>query len=319
MEKKVKMIRCKICNKDYSSKCSLCNHTRKYHKNDVSINIPNDPKSIPNVSIINNKICKYCKKSFSTPQNRWKHENKVCKEKNNIKENKCEIEELKEKNKQLEKMIIELSNKIEEKNITNNNTINNNTQNIQNNITINKFGNESIYILEENDVKKIINDDKKSIVNLVEVINFNEKYPENHNFCNTSLEGKYFSVLNPETKKIEKIHKNKFYDKLLQNSHDKIYELYDRVKTSKEFKKKYKKKTKDIIEYMVNTFIPSKYQKKNYNINMNEISYNKKNMILDTWKTLKLDEEFDNYSDSDDSYVDSSDYEIESKYNTDDD
>jgi FtsZ-binding cell division protein ZapB len=145
---------------------------RRYHKDVESVNI-----SITN----NNLLCKYCEKSFSSPQNRWRHENKVCKEQNKITDNKYEIEELKEKNKQLEQMIIELSNKIDSKNTTNNNTINNNsnnTQNIQNNITINKFGNESIYILEENDVKKIINDDKKSIANLVEVINFNEKYPE---------------------------------------------------------------------------------------------------------------------------------------------
>ena len=307
-----KILKCKICDKYYASQCSLCNHMRRYHKDIETLNI-----SITN----NNLLCKYCKKSFSSPQNRWRHENKVCKEQNKTTDNKYEIEELKEKNKLLEKMIIELSNKIDLKNTTNNNTINNNsnnTQNIQNNIIINKFGNESIYVLEENDVKRIINDDKKSIANLVEVINFNEKYPENHNFCNTSLEGKYFSVLNPETKKIEKIHKNKFYDKLLKNSHDKIYEIYDRVKYSKDFKKKYKKKAKDIIEYMINTFISSKYQKKHYNINMNEISYNKKDMILDTWKTLKLDEEFDEY-DSDDSLPDSSDYEIDSRYNTDDD
>ena len=172
--------------------------------------------------------------------------------------------------------------------------------------------------MDEIDIKKILNNNNKAISELVEIINFNEKYPENHNFCNTSLEGKYFSVLNPLTKKIEKIHKEKFYDKLLKNSHDKIHEIYDRVKYSKDFKKKYKKKAKDIIEYLINSFISSKYQKKFYNINMNELSYNKKEMILDTWKTLKLDEEFDEYDD-DSIDNDSSDYEIDSKYDTDND
>jgi len=46
---------------------------------------------------------------------------------------------------------------------------------------------------------------------------------------------------------------------------------------------------------------------------MNELRYNKKEMILDTWKMLKLDEEFDKYDN------DSSDYEIKSKYDTDND
>ena len=104
----------------------------------------------------------------------------------------------------------------------------------------------------------------------------------------------------------------------MKNSHDKIHEIYDRVKYSKDFKKKYKKKAKDIIEYLINSFISSKYQKKFYNINMNELSYNKKEMILDTWKTLKLDEDFDEYDD-DSIDNDSSDYEIDSKYDTDND
>ena len=56
--------RCKICNKDYASKSSLCNHNKKFHHNDVSKNIPNVSicvsKNIPNVSnnIIDRNTCK---------------------------------------------------------------------------------------------------------------------------------------------------------------------------------------------------------------------------------------------------------------------
>ena len=39
MDKKVNCnseVRCNICNKNYASNSSLCNHNKKFHKNDTS-------------------------------------------------------------------------------------------------------------------------------------------------------------------------------------------------------------------------------------------------------------------------------------------
>lgn len=79
--------RCKLCNKNQSSASSLCNHNKKFHIPNVSNNIPNVSNNIP---VINNKnTCKHCYKLYSSPQNRWKHEQK-CKE-NKINDDKLKI------------------------------------------------------------------------------------------------------------------------------------------------------------------------------------------------------------------------------------
>ena len=107
MNKKVNdyiILRCNICNKQYSSHSSLCNHNKKFHSYNsipvVSNNIPVVSESIPIVSIINidKNTCKICNKKYSSPQNRWKHEQK-CKNNNQLFN---ELDKLKEENKQKE-------------------------------------------------------------------------------------------------------------------------------------------------------------------------------------------------------------------------
>ncbi len=179
---------CNICNKLYSSYKSLWNHNKDFHKNNisnVSKNIPNVSNDIPNVSknisnvsndipnvsnnILNNlnkTTCKYCNKNYSSPQNRWKHEQKCkTKEENNkiqqLEETINEMKEqfaliLKEKGKVHHKTLKKINNQVTNNiNSTSNGNINNG--NIINNTFV-KFGDVDYQkILDNKQVKHILN------------------------------------------------------------------------------------------------------------------------------------------------------------------
>ena len=284
--------KCNICNKIYSSYQSLWIHNKKYHVNNITKNNSNIVDNNPKINIINDKsICKYCNKKFSCPQNRWKHENKVCKEKSM-------------NNKDLEKLVRELQKEIKELKNNNNGTINNN-----NNIVINNFGNESVHKLTTNDIKLLANENLNAFIKIVEMLNFDKKYPENHVFCNTSLDGNYLNVLNTDTKQIEKILKKDFFDKVLLNSIKKINEVLVRFEipgdNAQNMNKKYLIKLED-TSIKGNEILNNQKQKTTYKRNINQLSYNKKHLVLDTWSKLNLDEISDeNSNENDDDYTES--------------
>jgi hypothetical protein len=173
---------CNICNKQYSSQSSLCNHNKKFHKKNVSNNIPvnnipvnntipivnNNVLNVPN-NIINKNTCKFCYKIYSTSQNRWKHEQK-CKIK---KENNNKIEQLEEKNKILEETIKDLNinkiDKLEEKNKVFKKTIKKlKTQPYINNQLMNLIVDKTKTIDE---LKTKIDENKPNNNSLIEIIN----------------------------------------------------------------------------------------------------------------------------------------------------
>lgn len=133
----------------------------------------------------------------------------------------------------------ELKEKIK-KNITNtmigNNTINSNSNNttINNNITnnfiINKVGYKDIYELTEEEVKSVLNNIYESIGKIVEVINFNERLPQNHSFCSTALNSPYVSVYDKFTNKINKEKKAHLFRDLIDSSIIKIQDIFNNNK-----------------------------------------------------------------------------------------
>jgi len=143
------------------------------------------------------------------------------------------------------------------------------------------------------------------LIDIVKLLNFNEKYPENHNFCNTSLEGKYISVFNSNSNKIEKINKNDFYDKVLCNSFDKmdnlslILELNNDVK--EQIKEKYREHLDNKLTHIKDIFYKDKLYKNNYKTNINELAYNKNKIVLDTWSSVPVIEKPLDESDSEES------------------
>jgi hypothetical protein len=173
----IKLHRCIICNKNYSSQSSLCNHNKKFHIINTNLNynqnnLNNNPINNPtNLNIINTDVndhkkynCNKCNKEFGKYQHRWRHE-KICKNnKFNLEiNNKAEIIEI----KNMLKEIIEKNCKIHHKKLDkiNKQLINNTTNNISNtnngtiiNNTYVKFGNEQLSsLLSKNDMLKIIN------------------------------------------------------------------------------------------------------------------------------------------------------------------
>jgi len=309
---------CKICTKNFSSYKSLWNHNKKFHLDNKNIVQTNDNKQVIIPQTIDNKIemkciesliCKYCKKKFSHRNSRWKHET-TCKTKIIQETITPEILlNLQKKNQELEDKITKLENDskiINNKNITKNSNNNTSTNNgTINNITINQFGNENIHALSVKEIKQLIKNDNY-LIDIIKLLNFNEKYPENHNFCNTSLEGKYISVFNSDSNKIEKINKNDFYDKVLCNSFIKmdnlslVLELNDDVK--EQIKEKYRDHLDNKLTHIKDIFYKDKIYKKNYKTNINELSYNKNKIVLDTWATVPdVEKQDDELSDSENS------------------
>ena len=252
--------KCNECNKNYSSYQSLWIHNKKFH-------------SQPKQSEIKLWECCICKKNLSCKQSKWRHEQKCKKSEKNILQQ--ENDKLKEEIKVIKK---------QNKNIINN--INNGTINNKN-IIINQFGNESISLLSQEDIKKLASSNFNALVDIVKLLNFNEKYPENHNFCTTSLEGDYVNVLNTENNQIEKVNKIDFYNNVLSKSLDKVNQLIVLL----EFDENYETLKPQFLNSLENVIKdPSLFLKANnkkiYNKNINQISYNNKELVLNTWNKL---------------------------------
>jgi hypothetical protein len=121
------------------------------------------------------------------------------------------------------------------------------------------------------------------IVGLVEVLNFNEKYPENHTFCTTALNDKYISTMNSETLIIEKQRKKDFFDKILVEGIKKMKLLYDKLKSKKTTKAiEYKNNIDKLIEFV----IVNNKGKKAYVELMNTLTFNKRHITQSTWFQL---------------------------------
>ena len=277
MDNKDGLNKCNICNKKYSSYKSLWNHNKNFHttpmvdvKENVNVDVKGSVKGVKETKIKYN--CKNCNKLFSSRQSRWEHvHNNVCKNK------VTEITELKDKIKELESKINTNNNKIINKNTINNNNINNGTIN---NFIINKIGEESISKLKFKDIKNIFREQKNCLYHAIKYVNFNENIPENHNFYNNSLEGKYINVFNNDNNEIEKKNKKDFFDSILLSSINITNLLYDKFKD--ELSKKKQLKLSNMIKEIEN-IAHLDNNKKLYITNFNEISYNNKKIVKNTW------------------------------------
>ena len=110
---------CSICIKNYSSKSSLCNHTKKFHSKNVNqslsveTSINNQPSSVETSidnqpsSVFTFYTCRFCKKEYKHIQSRWKHEVK-CKFENENKKEKENIMNLKNELFEKAQEIVEL-------------------------------------------------------------------------------------------------------------------------------------------------------------------------------------------------------------------
>ncbi len=270
---------CEPCNKNYKSYQSLWNHNNKFHKN--------NKLEQPNKKIQNN-ICNNCNKKFTTKKNLIYHTTNVCHSSNEDTSAKI-IESNNKKTSMLEKQIEKLHQKIqvlEAATYISKATINGNVNNgtINNNIIyINKIGNENISELTDKEIRDIFDKKIESLIKFIQVLNFNERLPSNHNFCSTSLEGQYLKIYNTDKSNEENERKKYFFEDLLSRSVNKMEELY------KKYKNKFNKNKQSQIEDDIQTLKDIKNKDMNDSLlkemlkKLNLLSYNYKEIVLNTW------------------------------------
>jgi hypothetical protein len=267
---------CKLCNdKEFETASGLWKHNNKHHKSN---------------KINKDKLyyCSYCNKEYKHYQNKWTHEKK-CKNIHNV--------SLIDKVQQLTDKIKELETKPRNTiNNTTNNT-NNTTNNIQ--IIINQPGSESIEHLSVNQQREIMQKGLNSLTYLIKLNNFNKETPENHSYCVTALNDKHASVINPDTNSVMKTDKNTLFDKILV-SNIKNLEI---ISSNSEFSYNEINEYNEKLKTLKNLLFMNRKGLKSYYSELNLLSYNNKDLILDTWNTLTnldkiIDSELESESDS---------------------
>ncbi len=122
-----------------------------------------------------------------------------------------------------------------------------------------------------------------SLTYLIQVNNFNKDIPENHSYCVTALNDKHASVINPDTNTIVKADKNELFDKMLITNLANLENIAMNKNFTIEEKKEYHEKIKTLKDLL---FRNRKGMKKYYS-ELNIISYNNKDIVLETWASLK--------------------------------
>lgn len=280
---------CKICNKIYKSKSSLCNHNKKFHNN---LNLKKseieytETESSPkkcNLSTVIDYSCRYCKKMYYNKNSRWSHEQKC---KNIIKETN-ELDKLKEDTKQkelllqikkeetkilelklklerstkidnitlkkLNKMLMERNNKIKNINTINNN---NSTTQIINNFNLVGFGKEEVFdALTYNDKRVIMNAKYNSLDKLIEIVHCG-KYNQFKNIIITNMKDNYIYKFDDKVGHFILSTKIEILNSLIDCRMYDLEVIYNDLLE----KNKLDDKTKDIIEKFINKInIDSKY------------------------------------------------------------
>ena len=159
----------------------------------------------------------------------------------------------------------------------------------------------------------MIRDGNNYPITCIKKLNFNKNIPQNHSFCTTTLEGDHFTRINYKTQQPEKINKKDFINEVLLSSLKFINNISLLIEFDEDFREKIpindQLKIKEIINTQ-NKFHEIKNKKAFFNC-INDMSYNFKDLILETWKYLQpldtddestdtiIDEHFNYYSSDD--------------------
>ena len=320
-----KIFRCNICEKNYSSASSLCNHNKKFHNiiPEKSLIIPEKSLTIPEKSLINipNKIiCNYCNKVFTRIDNMRVHQKNYCKNKTNdiMEENKSlkeEIIEIKKLLLQNAKIHPKTLQKINKQLINNNTNTTTNTTNINNqNNTINngpvinntfvKFGHEHLSLLLTNkQMYRIVNSCCTSIEESIKTVHFNKNLPEYNNIFITNLRDSIAYIF--DGIKFISVSKDEVIGELLQNHKNNIEEFMEKAKLP-EYKytriMKFLEAINDVDEVYVDVNSNNKrfrnYQAYKLNIIKHLIYNNSDSKLLKKLNNLELEEKFIEYPDT---------------------
>ena len=299
--KSVKKFTCKLCNKNYKSIQSLCNHNRRFHKKITQNNskLPQNNSILPqNTSKKINKMvyCKYCNKKFSRLDNMNRHM-KICKikkekdnnnnYKNKLKLKDAEIKRLKERlrdkmNKSCKmhyKTLQKINNQLNN-NITKNNcveTINNiHNRNIIN-FNLVGFGKEELGdVLSNKEQLKILKKKFKSLPYMIDYVHFNKDYPQYMNFIITSIKNNIAYKYDDEKKQFIAGNKDELLNELIDN---RMYDIDTFYKTHID---KLNDKCKEVINRFLDKYDNDKLDSLNNDINL--VVYNNMNKVIDKYK-----------------------------------
>ncbi len=181
-------------------KCNECNYNTN---SEAFYNRHLNKKKSCNSKIKKKITCEYCNILFTNINNYYRHKKFNCKilkqiKKDNEIELKLEDLKIKLKEELKEELKKELKNNII------NNTINNNYNTTNNTINIVAYGKEDMSIIDKEDLKSIFKDGSHSIQKILKLVNFNKKYPENHNIFSNNLKNDYVKLYNGETWEMHK-------------------------------------------------------------------------------------------------------------------
>jgi hypothetical protein len=259
-----KIYNCEECDKNYTTYMGLWYHNKKYH-------------IAPMLEEKKKTSCKYCAKQLSCKQSKWRHEQK-CQQTKNIPIDE-KFKQLEDKIKVLEAKPSNTNNSNTTNNMTNsNNTINNSIQYVINAPTASSLDHLTFEVQKE-----VLDKGLNSLVCLIELINFNKSVPKNHSYCITAINDKHASVIDEKTNKVVKTNKFDLFDKVLGANLSNLEKLADNSNFTPSQKTQYK----DKVNYLKTMMFQNNKFIKRYQSDINLMGYNNKDMIQETWKSLK--------------------------------
>ena len=304
--KSVKKFTCKICNKNYKSIQSLCNHNRRFHKKITQNNTHTElnstqtaPNSTKKINKINNKKCPYCNLTFTRLYSKNRHM-KICKIKNE-KENSIILKMEKEKNeykneiKRLKQRLRDKMNKnckIHYKTLQKiNNQLNNNItknncvetiNNIHNRNIINfnlvGFGKEEFGdVLSNKEQLKILKKKFNSLPYMIDYVHFNKNYPQYMNFIITSIKNNIAYKYDDEKKQFIAGNKDELLNELIDN---RMFDIDTFYNTHID---KLNDKCKEVINRFLDKYNNDKLDDSLKN-DINLVVYNNMNKVVDKYK-----------------------------------
>ena len=257
-----KYFTCEKCSRKYKHRQSLFKHKCPSVSQKSPNSHPEVAKSHHSAGDDENENykCDYCSKEFKYKQGKYRHQNK-CKENTKTNEIKTLKEELKEEMKkeyeknidELKKVIVDLLNKnckmhyktlqkINNSGTMNNGVINNNTINIV------ALGKENIDdVLTKTDKIAILNKKENALPYMIELVHFNDKFPQFKNIAITNNRTNYAHLYDQESKVFKLVDKDELIEELIDYRVCDIEDYYMQYKNELELP--VKNKIEELIEH----------------------------------------------------------------------
>jgi hypothetical protein len=273
--------------KDNNTNNSLCKPASANVSQHVSQRQPKRQPTSANVSqqTQNEYFCRYCNRSFSRRQSKWKHETNRCTFKLNsdseVIENEIReklLEELAESG-QLVKADQQL---IKSGKINIDKSLNNNIGAINNiTISLNSYDNTDKSYIKNTDILTCIKKGNMGIPHMIHLLHCNKYKPENHNVCLNNIKSSYIGVYNGRKWDYEMQ-----FELIDMMAEDCINMIEDRIA---EWDDEFYKKHKSIIDkfpHFQYKYYDSKYVKKRVHEEAKLKLFNNRDLIMNTRNKL---------------------------------